>query len=255
MLGGAVERRYRKLRPDVERLPWGTIRTASFPSKEIVRFRRAWTEAAFQEHRTGAACALALESLIACRAPLDLVALASRFPLDELAHVEMCARIAGEFGGGYPLRHRPAELVAPARDESSVLARASELMVRFFCVGEAVSIPMLRGAWHSAVHPLIRAVIGRIVKDEAAHGQIGWMFLDWALPELSERDIRSLRENAKEAIAEIEKRFEHAGGGSELAEDVHALGWMTTDEYVSLGRRALESHVLKPLRERGIAPA
>lgn len=166
-----------------------------------------------------------------------------------------CARIAGEFGGGYPLNHQPSKLVAGARDTWSALARASELMVRFFCVGEAASIPMLRGAWHSAVHPLIKAVLGRIVKDEAAHGQVGWIFLDWALPCLSDRDIRTLKKTAGEAIAEIEDRLVQAGSGGKLAEDVHALGWMTTDEYVGLGRRALDNHVIKPLAERGLAPS
>ena len=55
------------------------------------------------------------------------------------------------------------------------------MIARFFCVGEALSIPLLRGTWHAARHPLPRAVLGRIVKDEAAHGVFGFMFLDWAL--------------------------------------------------------------------------
>ena len=87
MLGGAVERRYRRMRPEVEQLPWGTLSPKDHAPELVLAARRTWTQAAFQEHRTGAACAATLEALIAARAPLDLIALCTRFPLDELAHV------------------------------------------------------------------------------------------------------------------------------------------------------------------------
>src|SRR4051812_1994395 len=95
MLGGAAERRYRRLRPEVEQLPWGALQASarSYPPALIEAARRTWTEAAFQEHRTGAACAATLKALIAARAPLDLIAMATRFPLDEMVHVELCARL------------------------------------------------------------------------------------------------------------------------------------------------------------------
>src|SRR5262245_9316574 len=68
LLGGAYERRYRRLRPDVERLPWGSLDVAALDARTVERGRRFWTVAAFQEHRTGAACAATLEALIAARA-------------------------------------------------------------------------------------------------------------------------------------------------------------------------------------------
>ena len=113
LLGGAAERRYRRLRPEVEAMPWGTLRDglAARPPEQILAARQVWTRAAFQEHRTGAACAKTLEALIAARAPLDLIAVATRFPLDEMAHVELCARLCAELGGGIPLLHDPLRLV------------------------------------------------------------------------------------------------------------------------------------------------
>ena len=39
--------------------------------------------------------------------------LACRFPLDEMVHVELCSRLASEFGGGVEVHHDPEELVAP----------------------------------------------------------------------------------------------------------------------------------------------
>src|SRR5258708_3951627 len=75
LLGGAVERRYRKARPEVERMPWGSVDPSMYTAEDVLAARAAWTLAAFQEHRTGAACATALRALIEARAPIDLVAL------------------------------------------------------------------------------------------------------------------------------------------------------------------------------------
>src|SRR5690606_8411234 len=68
--------------------------------------------------------------------------------------------------------------------------RASELVVRTCCVGEAFSVPMLATAMQSAAHPLTRAVLERIVKDEAPHGRFGFLYLEWLADELdgAERD-------------------------------------------------------------------
>ena len=254
MLGGNVERRYRKLRPEVEALPWGTLRPEDFPEHLVLAARRAWTEAAFQEHRTAAACTATLQALIAARAPLDLIGMACRFPLDEMVHVELCARLAAELGGGVPLLHDPLGMISLPRP-GRALMQAAELVVRYFCVGEALSIPLLRGTWRSATHPLVKAVLGRIVKDEAAHGQFGWVFLDWALPMLEEDEREVLRDAAAETIASVrENQARIAERGEGEASAIHALGWMRSQAYLELARGSMESEVLAPLRARGLEP-
>jgi hypothetical protein len=254
MLGGNVERRYRKLRPEVERLPWGTLRPEAYPEHLVLAARKAWTEAAFQEHRTAAACTATLQALIAARAPLDLIGSACRFPLDELVHVEMCARLAGELGGGIPLLHEPLGLIPPPQP-GRALAQAAELVVRYFCVGEALSIPLLRGTWRAATHPLVKAVLGRIVKDEAAHGQFGWVFLDWALPMLTGDEKEVLREAAGKTLAAVQQNQARIQARDEAETSaIHALGWMQSRAYLELARTSVETEVLAPLRARGLQP-
>ncbi len=253
MFGGAFERRYRRMRPEVEQMPWGTLDPTAYTKTELIAARKAWTGAAFQEHRTGVACAAALKALMEARAPLDLVALAARFPLDELVHVELCARMAMELGGGTEIIHDPDRLVAAATAGNSPLMRAAELVVRFFCVGEAVSIPLLRATWKIAKHPLPKAVLGRIVKDEAAHGAFGFAFLDWALDDLDERDRKQLAGVADQAIDALVMNWEdlRRRNKSEMLDD-HPLGWMGTDDYLELATRSLRKHVMAPLIERGL---
>jgi hypothetical protein len=253
MLGGSPERQYRRMRPEVERLPWGTLDPARHPAALVDAARRSWTLAAFQEHRTGAACAATLEALIAARAPLDLIAVATRFPLDELTHVEMCARLAGELGGGTPLRYEPDAMVPHPSTDLAPLVRAAELVVRVFCVGEAVSIPLLRGTARASTHPLVRAVMERIVKDEAAHGRFGWVFLDWALPLLDGAARTHLTAVAADEMAKLARSWDAIVPTTEQREDVHALGWMESRAYVELARCSLVTDVLAPLRARGLA--
>jgi hypothetical protein len=253
ILGGSTERRFRKLRPEVEAMPWGSMGTAGAQEEELVAARAAWTSAAYQEHRTGVACAITLRALIEARAPVDLIAVASRFPLDEMVHVELCARMAMELGGGTEIIHDPNAMVLDVDASLSPLMRAAECAVRFFCVGEAISIPLLRATWHVSRHPLPRAVMGRIVKDEAAHGLFGFTFLDWALPRLSEDDLATLGRSADLAIRFLYGQWAETRKNRRAPQhDGDVLGWMKTDDYLALAERAMQQQVIAPLEARGI---
>jgi hypothetical protein len=256
LLGGAFERRYRKQRPEVEAMPWGSIQLAGIDEQQLMAARLAWTSAAFQEHRTGVACCATLRALLEARAPLDLIALASRFPLDELVHVELCARMAMELGGGTEIIYDPLHVVDDASSDRSPLLRASELVVRFFCVGEALSIPLLRGTWRAARHALPRAVLGCIVRDEAAHGTFGFTFLDWALPRLDPSERAQLGAAADSAIVAVRQLWSELEQRPERqACAVDALAFMETDAYLALAAKAMDEKVLRPLRARGVMPS
>jgi hypothetical protein len=255
LLGGPIERRFRKARPEVEAMPWGTLDWSAIPEKALILARKQWTGAAFQEHRTAIACAATLRALLECRAPVDLIAMAARFPMDELVHVELCARMAMELGGGTEIVHDPDHMIVDADESLSPLLRCADLVTRFFCVGEALSIPLLRGTWHAARHPRPRAVLGRIVKDEAAHGTFGFTFLDWAEDKLSDDDRAYLGRQADRTVRAVYKQWAHIkktrlGLYDEAAGD--ALAWMQSDAYLALAERSLEEKVKAPLRARRI---
>jgi len=253
LLGGTTEQRFRKMRPEVEAMPWGSLDLSSVSEEQRITARKAWTGSAYQEHRTGAACALTLQALIEARAPLDLVAVASRFPLDEMVHVELCARMAMEFGGGTEIIHDPKAMVVGSDHSLNPLMQAADLVVRFFCVGEAISIPLLRATWHVAKHPLPKAVLGRIVKDEAAHGVFGFTFLDWACSRFSDDEKARLGVSADLAIRFLYSQWVdlYARRNEPRAED-DVLGWMRTDDYLKLAFRSMQTLVINPLEARGI---
>ena len=250
--GGATERRYRKARPEIEGMPWGSLDLSRYAPEVVRAARREWTGAAFQEHRTGAQCAATLRALFECKAPVDLVAAFSRFPLDELVHVELASRMAMELGGAVELVHTVEDMVREPKRSLSALLRAADLVVRTFCVGESLSIPLLHGAWLSTTHPLPRAVLGRIVRDEAAHGIVGWTFLDWAKPYVDDDGRAHLCEVANDAIGEVLKLWDIVRRRPKSpATEATGLGWMGDAPYLALAERSLATRVIRPLEERG----
>ncbi|HZO12201.1 MAG TPA: ferritin-like domain-containing protein [Polyangiaceae bacterium] len=247
LLGGSVERRYRRLRPDAA-LPWGTLDTSAYDRATVEAAQQTWTLASFQEQHSAAACAETLRALIAARAPLDLVAMASSFVLDEILHVELCARVAMELGGAAPLWFDPHALAHRGGYDRSSLLEAAELVVRNYCVEESFSAPMLRGAWRSAEVPLIRDLLGRLAKDESAHARFGWIFLDWAADRLTDDDRRELAAAARDTIDRL-----RASWPAPCAEK-NPLTGLDASSYLKLARRTIDDKIIAPLRQRGMDP-
>jgi hypothetical protein len=254
MIGTALERRYRKLSPAQGAMPWGTIDLRGTAETEILAARKSWTGAAFQEYRTAVACTATLRALLECRAPLDLIALATRFPLDEISHVELCWRMAMELGGPTEIRFDPARLILDADPSQRPIVRAAELVVRFFCVGEALSVPLIRGARRATRHALPRAVLGRIVRDEAAHGAFGFTFLDWAVATLEPRELIHVGHHADLAISFQKLQWQKisASKRTEFDASIDTLAWMETAPYLELAWRSMRDRVVAPLRAREI---
>jgi hypothetical protein len=243
LLGGAVERRYRRGRPDIDRLPWKELDPERMAPELVARGRLFWTEAALAEYRAAAACAAVSRALVEARAPLDLIALGSGFLLDELAHVELCARVANQLGGGAAADYDADRLVPRPTAELSPLGRAAELVLRVHCVSETFLFAMQRE--NRQDNPLIRAVLRRINKDEAGHARFGWIFFDWAEPLLDAGTRARLRKTAAVAIEALAPR----PGGSSAAE---TLGWMPAGAYSALWTQVVDVEIRQPLRERGL---
>jgi hypothetical protein len=163
--------------------------------------------------------------------------------------------MAMELGGGTEIRHDPDALIVDPDPNLRPLLRAADMIVRFFCVGEALSIPLLKGTWHAARHPLPRAILGRIVKDEAMHGIFGFTFLDWALPDLTEAERLHVARAADRTIRAIHKQWARVREQRQDAYDEKvgdALGWMQSDAYLVLATQAMQTRVREPLLARGI---
>jgi hypothetical protein len=211
----------------------------------VQRHREARVEHDDDDTRVAAfkSTAPVLRALFECRAPLDLVGVFSRFPLDEVAHVEMAARMASELGNVTAVRYADEDVIREPPATASALMRASELVVRIFCVGESLSIPLLHLAWRDADQPPVAL----------ARGTVGWTFLDWAEPLLDDDDRVRLAAVANDAIAEILKlwaRLKARPSGPRALRN--GMGWVGDERYLRAAEVALAKRVVAPLLRRNI---
>jgi hypothetical protein len=252
--GGGPERRYRKLRPDVERLPWEAISFSGASREVIAVARRGWTAAALQEYASADAQALMLRKLIQARAPLDLSAMASRFSLDELAHAELCARVADALGGGAAIAHREDRLyLRDSRSGHSLELDAARSVLWNCCVSESWSHAVLAALWAAEKQPLLRKVRARIAKDEAVHGRFGWIYLDWLLPDLEAEHRAWLGRQLAPAVRSIERNL--AAAAAQESAHFHPVcpsGGLGKAGFLAVAHDALRARVIEPLAERGL---
>lgn len=243
-VGGPWAKRLARRRAGFDALPWGEAAGEASPeAREAARW--VWTQSAFSEYASAAAFAEIAACLAAVGAPIDLLAAAGDFVADEVLHAELSARVAMAVGGAVALDVDLTRLVRPPVS-STPLLRASELVVRTCCVGEALTLPILKTARAGSRSPLIQAVIGRIVRDESHHAELGSWFLDWASPLLSDADLAHLGGVASAALASFAPVF---SGACTPGAD---LGVLDCASYDATFADAVAKRVIRPLAARGI---
>jgi len=257
-LGGAAEHYFRKMRPAVDDLPWGTVDTSRFEPRAVELARTAWTEVAINEYRAVASFTEVLRALVDVKAPLDLLGMTSDFLADECSHVEMASRLAMELGGAAPrlvdmdhFASRPRGLTA--------LQRANELVLRVSCIAEAFSGGTASVSRDSTSHPLARAVYETILRDEAHHRRLGGLYFEWALARIDEAELRRLGQVLLVALKTLQP-FWRPSAAKARAEppppaEIQELGWLGPARFAPVAREVVVRDILDPLATIGIAIA
>lgn len=241
-MGGLWAKRLDKRRAGLEEIDWNEIAREATPDL-VSAAQEVWTRSAFSEYASGAAFAQIASHLLAAKAPIDLVAAAGDFVGDEMFHAELASRVAMALGGALPLDVNFEKLARPPEGEG-VLLRAAELVVRSCCVGETLTVPILKQSRRAAGSRTIEAVISRILRDEAQHAELGWWFLDWA--ELTGDELAHLGKVAGATIRSFSVLF-----GRECAQ-TEGLGALPCSRFDGTFLDAVTKDVVAPLAERGI---
>jgi hypothetical protein len=119
-IGGPWTRRLEPRRGWIDDLPWAE----PLPQGDV-DLRLVWTRTAFSEYASAAAFAEIAAALLAAGAPIDLIAAAGDFVVDEIVHTEAAARLAAALGGAIALEVDLTRLVRPPTATSSCAPRAS----------------------------------------------------------------------------------------------------------------------------------
>ncbi len=241
-MGGLWAKRLDKRRAGLEEVDWNDIARESTPDL-VLGAREVWTRSAFSEYASGAAFAQIATHLLAARAPIDLIAAAGDFVADEMFHAELASRVAMSLGGALPLDVNFEKLVRPPESDGTLM-RAAELIVRSCCVGESLTVPILKQSRRAAGSRTIEAVISRILRDEAQHAELGWWFLDWA--ELADSERKQLGVVAGATIRAFTVLF-----GRECAQ-TEGLGALPCSRFDGTFLDAVMHDVVGPLAKHGI---
>ena len=160
----------------------------------------------------------------------------------------MCSsdlRVVAELGGAVPYRVAPAALAPPPFDPAHPMRSVAAAVLRTCCVGESLSVPLLAATRNAAGHPLVEAVLARLVEDEGPHAQLGWLFFEWA--ELDDADRMALGAVARaelEAAAQLGATARSVVTDGVTSEgwsvaDIRALGWLDTESWRPVAERTL----------------
>jgi hypothetical protein len=244
-MGGLWSKRLDKRRAATNDFDWSEIAREATPELAIAA-REVWTRSAFSEYASGAAFAQIATHMLAARAPIDLIAAAGDFVADEMFHAELASKVAMSLGGALPLEVNFEKLVRPPEGDRALL-RAAELVVRSCCVGESLTVPILKQSRRAAGSRTIEAVISRILRDEAQHSELGWWFLDWA--DLTDADRAYLATIAGSTIRSFSVLFERECTANE------GLGALPCARFDGAFLDAVSHDVVAPLAKRGIIVA
>lgn len=193
--------------------------------------------------------------LIQLGGPPDLIRDGLRIVEDELAHSELSADVMAATGGSFaPPVIDGASLILPGGpDASTALASC---IVRFFCVGESVAVPLFRMLRERCSVPIARQALDRVMRDEPRHRQFGWDVLDWLLLGDEEAVVRLATEQLPAVLALVDAAYGAAPGAprpTSMGPDVMAWGLAGREEYARTLATCLDKDVFPRFAARGVA--
>jgi hypothetical protein len=166
-----------------------------------------WTELGSMEHASVAAFARFVLELMAAGAPCELVLSAQRAMGDEIEHAGLCFGLASAYAGE---ALGPGALSAQGALDDPSLQGCVVRAIHEACVGETLAAVEALEALTSASDPAVIEVLRQVVRDESAHAELGWRFLQWALSK-ADPDLRAL------ARSELQRAIDVALAASQPA--------------------------------------
>ncbi len=210
-----------------------------------------WQRRVAAEYRSAALTAQIAHWMTVVGMPHELVVAALDVVRDELDHAALSTEAMLHYGGADPPALHPSTLVWPARPEG-LLASLVDSLLRNFCLGETLAVPLFQAMWKTVRDDVARAVVQRVLKDEARHRQLGWDVLD----ELLARDpgvAAFCAARLPEHLDAAETAYAFAPVGPEPSPSEAAAGLIGPAEYHRIFWATVRGDLADRFARRGIA--
>ncbi len=233
-----------------ERDDWSALGVATAPhgldAKTAHLLAETWLKDALEEHASVAAFARFTMHLLSVGAPPELLLMAQRAGIDEIAHARACFALAARYGGK---RRGPTPLRVHDAMSGSGLAQIAELAAEEGCVGETLGAVLAREQLAVVTDAGAKKVLRKIAADEVRHAELSWRFVRWAVRNGDRTVAASVRRGIARAItgtlAAEERRYDVDH------EAWRAHGRLTCRASKEVARQAIEE-VVMPCAERTI---
>lgn len=194
--------------------------------------------------------------LLQLGAPPDLIRDGLRIASDELTHAELSAAVAASASGesASPVID-PATMVLPTGE--GALVHLIPSIVRFFCVGETIAVPLFRMLRQECTIPIAREALDRIMRDETRHRQFGWDVLDWMLLVGGPEVRQQLADQAPALVGQGVHAYvvEDDQPDAVLHPELTAWGLALPSAYAATATSALAEEIAPRFAARGMALA
>lgn len=200
----------------------------------------AWLSDARLEHASVASFSRFLLHLLGLGAPAALVERAQAAISDEIRHARLCFALASRYAE-QPLG--PGQLDLTGSAEVRSLADAAADAVLEGCVGETLAALDASDRLALSSDPDVRAALELISVDEAAHAELAWSFVRWAIAEGGAPVRRSVAAAFEHARAKLGAGTAEGLGNIDV-DAWHAHGRLTADESVARQRAAFREVIV-----------
>jgi hypothetical protein len=222
------------------------------PSGLVVHEWRGRIEA---EYRSAAVTQETVLWLIRIGASPDLIRAGLRIVEDELVHAEASRAVWVAAGGTESFAVDRLSLGVPRTHE--VLEHdVAAAIVRVFCLGETVAVPLFANLRRGATVPIARRTLDRILEDEVRHRDFGWLTLAWLLDRPYAEALRGvIRAGLPRWIVELERNYgdELEGGIRTVTAAERSWGVAPWREFAAILHGAYEHDYRSRFAKVGIA--
>jgi hypothetical protein len=218
------------------------------------RVRHEWRARIAAEYTSAAITQQTTLWLIQAGAPPDLIDAGLAIVADELVHSRMSHEVYVAAGGSAP----PAldrDQLGLARQHPTVEGDLLAVIVRVFCLGETVAVPLFRHLRERCTQEAARAALDRILVDEVRHREFGWDTLDWLFA--NPNAAAWVTAELPAMLAELEQSYgignpTIAADSGEMTELERSWGLAPPREYAEILKRTVEKDYRPRFSARGV---
>ena len=161
---------------EADRFEWDALGVGIDDAKVRDRGRRSFILRALDEQRSLLAFTELLGELCESGAPIDVISSLTRVVRDEALHVDLCDRVVKQLGGWDKKAPQPRWVRSDRR--LPLKRRILVTMLGSLCVGETVSVHMIKAVRENTSDRVTHEVLTQILKDESFHSRFGWWWLE-----------------------------------------------------------------------------